>query len=204
MSSVPSPAVKRVATKKKTPPRPQPRSTSSTKLLELPAWDDASSIYFRFVKDKKEGHEHAWLSNLHRCPPFAVEVQTSGRGDGSSSSSSSNSKRTAEFESSEQYFQWSKMVYAGNVAHAEAILAQPEPSKCKWMGGKRCSGKASAMSASALAGWEDVKLDAMERAMAGKFRDPELREKLLATGSRPLVEHLSGPFGDPCWGVKRA
>lgn len=49
------------------------------------------------------------------------------------------------------------------------------------------------------ADWEDVKLDVMEKGLRMKFAIPELRNKLLATGSEELVE--GNWWGDTCWGV---
>lgn len=48
--------------------------------------------------------------------------------------------------------------------------------------------------------WEDVKIDLMEEIVRAKFtQNPELAEKLLATGDALLVE--GNKWGDTCWGV---
>ena len=36
--------------------------------------------------------------------------------------------------------------------------------------------------------WENIKIDVMRSALEKKFRIPELRDKLLATGDEPLIE----------------
>jgi ribA/ribD-fused uncharacterized protein len=49
--------------------------------------------------------------------------------------------------------------------------------------------------------WEQVRLHVMEDLLRLKFAHPDLREKLLATGDRDLVEGNS--WGDGYWGVCR-
>lgn len=49
--------------------------------------------------------------------------------------------------------------------------------------------------------WEDVRLQVMLDLTRLKFQDPELQEKLLATGDQPLVE--GNEHGDSFWGVYR-
>ncbi len=48
-------------------------------------------------------------------------------------------------------------------------------------------------------GWEDIKLEVMRTLVWQKFENPELREKLLATGGQPLIE--GNTWGDTFWGV---
>lgn len=47
--------------------------------------------------------------------------------------------------------------------------------------------------------WEDIKLQVMEKALRLKFQNPDLCEKLIATGDEELVE--GNPWGDRYWGV---
>ena len=47
--------------------------------------------------------------------------------------------------------------------------------------------------------WEDIKLSVMRDLVAAKFREPELREKLLATGDAWLEE--GNWWNDTYWGV---
>lgn len=47
--------------------------------------------------------------------------------------------------------------------------------------------------------WEDIKLRVMEEILTIKFKDPDLREKLRATGSEPLAE--GNDWGDRYWGI---
>ena len=49
--------------------------------------------------------------------------------------------------------------------------------------------------------WETVKLQVMADVLRAKFKDPELRAKLLATGTAELVE--GNDWGDCFWGVCR-
>lgn len=50
-------------------------------------------------------------------------------------------------------------------------------------------------------GWESMKDAVMLDLNRQKFRDPDLREKLLATGDQELVE--GNTWGDTYWGVVR-
>ena len=47
--------------------------------------------------------------------------------------------------------------------------------------------------------WEGVKVDIMKQLLHSKFQNPELRAKLLETGTRPLEE--TNTWGDTYWGV---
>jgi ribA/ribD-fused uncharacterized protein len=47
--------------------------------------------------------------------------------------------------------------------------------------------------------WDKVKVDVMRDILQVKFRVPELRAQLLATGDEPLVEH--NWWGDRFWGM---
>lgn len=47
--------------------------------------------------------------------------------------------------------------------------------------------------------WDDVKVDVMREILAIKFSDPELSEKLIATGDAVLIE--GNNHGDRFWGV---
>lgn len=49
--------------------------------------------------------------------------------------------------------------------------------------------------------WEDIKIRIMESLVRQKFRDKELKEKLLATGNEELIE--GNWWGDTFWGVCR-
>lgn len=48
--------------------------------------------------------------------------------------------------------------------------------------------------------WDQVKLDLILVLLRRKFQDASLREKLLATGERPLIE--GNHHGDDFWGMK--
>jgi len=47
--------------------------------------------------------------------------------------------------------------------------------------------------------WDDVKVDIMEHLLYEKFAHPELRDRLLQTGTQGLVE--GNTWGDTFWGV---
>lgn len=47
--------------------------------------------------------------------------------------------------------------------------------------------------------WEEVKLGIMKRLVLEKFRNPELKQKLLDTGDAILIE--GNTWGDTYWGV---
>jgi ribA/ribD-fused uncharacterized protein len=47
--------------------------------------------------------------------------------------------------------------------------------------------------------WEEVKVDMMYHLLQEKFKDPELRASLLATGEEELIE--GNTWGDRFWGV---
>lgn len=48
------------------------------------------------------------------------------------------------------------------------------------------------------ADWEEIKYEVMYRLLCEKFRDPELRAKLVATGDAPLIE--GNTWNDKTWG----
>ena len=47
--------------------------------------------------------------------------------------------------------------------------------------------------------WEDIKIRVMESLVKQKFRDGDLKEKLLATGNEELIE--GNWWGDTFWGI---
>jgi ribA/ribD-fused uncharacterized protein len=47
--------------------------------------------------------------------------------------------------------------------------------------------------------WEAIKIPVMEILVRKKFQNPELKDKLLATGERPLIE--GNWWGDTFWGI---
>lgn len=47
--------------------------------------------------------------------------------------------------------------------------------------------------------WDAIKLDVMKELLVQKFIDPELAEKLVATGDQELIE--GNTWGDTFWGV---
>ena len=50
-------------------------------------------------------------------------------------------------------------------------------------------------------GWDEVKLMVMRDIMEAKFRNPELKRKLLATGDATLIE--GNYWGDSYWGITK-
>jgi len=75
------------------------------------------------------------------------------------------------------------------------IAAKDTPGKAKRAGGKRGIIKDFDQS------WETRKIDVMRSLVQQKFQDPQLREMLLQTGDRPLIE--GNNWNDTFWGVCR-
>ena len=103
----------------------------------------------------------------------------------------------------EQPFQWSGDTWrTGEHAFQAAKAAEPidyfkirdcdTPGKAKRLG-RHCKLRE---------GWDDVKLSVMESVVKAKFAVPELRAKLLATGSAVLIE--GNTWGDKYWGADAA
>ena len=86
----------------------------------------------------------------------------------------------------EHYFQAMKTFQSDE---HEAIRIATTPGEAKRLG-RRCTLRED---------WENIKDEVMHRALKMKFKDPELRAKLLATGDEFLVE--GNTWGDRYWGV---
>ena|SRR3712207_6611903 len=76
-------------------------------------------------------------------------------------------------------------------AERACIAGAATPAAAKWAGRK----------VALREDWEQVKVGIMEDLVRQKFSDPELREKLLATGDEELVE--GNTWNDRFWGVCR-
>jgi ribA/ribD-fused uncharacterized protein len=115
--------------------------------------------------------EHGFLSNLFRCP-----VVFEGR----------------VFTSSEAAYQYGK---PKDRDVAEWIVSAPKP--------HLVSVAAHALlSFDVRSDWNEVKVDRMRRVLVAKFeQNPELKRKLLATGSAHLVEASKS---DGFWGVGKS
>jgi ribA/ribD-fused uncharacterized protein len=70
-----------------------------------------------------------------------------------------------------------------------AIANAPTPGKAKALGRKVLLRK----------NWDSIKFAVMEYLIILKFKDPDLRSKLLATGDRELIE--GNTWGDKIWGI---
>jgi ribA/ribD-fused uncharacterized protein len=70
------------------------------------------------------------------------------------------------------------------------ITQASTPAKAKRLGRK---------AASIRHDWDEVKVGVMRTAVAAKFQNPELAEKLIATGDALLIE--GNEWGDRFWGV---
>ena len=90
------------------------------------------------------------------------------------------------FPSTEHYFQAMKTL---DMIERISISQAATPGKSKRMG----------RSVTLRPDWEDIKLSVMETALRQKFADPELAEKLKATGNEELVE--GNWWHDTYWGV---
>jgi ribA/ribD-fused uncharacterized protein len=93
----------------------------------------------------------------------------------------------------EHYFQAQKFPDAECAAYREKIRTAKTPKQAKALGQTR--------SISIRADWEEVKDGIMLAALRKKFAARKLRELLLSTGDRPLVE--ASPF-DHYWGCGRS
>lgn len=83
-----------------------------------------------------------------------------------------------------------------NVAHRRRIRMAPSPGHAKMLGQSRSFAHHGVEMRS---DWETVKYDVMIDLLRLKFREPDLRAKLLATGNAKLVE--GNTWNDTCWGV---
>ena len=129
----------------------------------------------RFCLASTDGY--SFLSNMYTSPFKVADVQ---------------------FHSVEQYFQWSKMIRAGFMVAAARLQAEPDPKKCKALGGKR----RTPLTTEQAAAWNDSRVGVMRAGLAAKFMaNPELRFLLSSTGDNVLVESLPGRLADRFWGV---
>ena len=92
----------------------------------------------------------------------------------------------------EHYFQAQKFSGASCAAHRQCIRNAPSPGEAKSLGQSR--------HVPIRSDWEAAKVDVMRTALRLKFAMPELRELLLSTGSRHLIE--ASPQ-DRYWGEGR-
>jgi N-glycosidase YbiA len=93
---------------------------------------------------------------------------------------------TLTYPSTEHAYQAAKSMLPAEI---RAIREAKTPGDAKRLGQKVCM----------RPDWEDVKIDIMRDLLRQKFKHPELREKLLATGRQHLVE--GNTWGDEFWGV---
>jgi ribA/ribD-fused uncharacterized protein len=99
------------------------------------------------------------------------------------------------FPTGEHVFQAKKVQAAlypdSNVAALRRLAAEPSPSKAKYWGRSiRID----------LAAWDLIAVDCMRRTLLAKFtQNPELLDKLVATGDTELIEFNS--WNDTKWGV---
>jgi len=89
------------------------------------------------------------------------------------------------FTTSEHAFQAAKTILDREI---KLIQAAKSPGQAKRLGRK----------VQLRHDWEAVKLQVMFDILWIKFEDPDLREKLLATGNQPLIE--GNNWGDKFWG----
>lgn len=112
--------------------------------------------------------EHAWMSNFY-VSPIQAGIQ----------------EGTIVYNTVEHFYQ--AMKSQDTKVHAK-IASLPHPGQAKRYGSK----------IELRPYWEDVKLEFMHRALQAKFRYPDLREKLLATGNAQLIE--GNYWHDNTWG----
>ncbi len=96
------------------------------------------------------------------------------------------------FPTSEHAFQAAK---THDRATKLTIAAKPKPGQAKRAGGKRGIIKGDLFRQD----WEQVKVSIMREILKLKFSDPTLKQALLATEDRPLIE--GNIWNDTFWGV---
>jgi ribA/ribD-fused uncharacterized protein len=94
--------------------------------------------------------------------------------------------RNIRCPTAEHAFQMSKTENDGEMLR---VLAAPTPGDAKRIG----------QTVELREGWEEMKIDVMREVVRAKFQDPEMGERLLATGEEELVE--GNTWGDTFWGV---
>lgn len=95
------------------------------------------------------------------------------------------------FLNSEQAFMWEKAIFFNDTVAAEKILNEKEPVKAKFLGRSVRNYNDNQ--------WSNVRYEKMKEVLISKFNSPILKEKLLKTENKQLVE--ASPYDD-IWGVK--
>ena len=117
----------------------------------------------------KPNQANGWLGNWYPSP-FTVDGK--------------------KFVNSEHYFMWKKVIMFQPELE-ETILKMTDPKDMKYLGGKVKNYDNSK--------WGSVRYEIMKAAVTEKFKQtPELKARLLSTGSARLVE--ASPY-DKIWGI---
>lgn len=126
----------------------------------------------------KASESNAFLSNFYHKPFMAPDRFGKNR----------------EFQFSEQYFMYLKALAFEDNGTADHIANHPElkPQDYKRLGRQLKHYDIYGPN------WEDTKVKTMTKAVFYKFQDPQLRQKLLATGDAQLIE--ASPY-DRYWGA---
>lgn len=153
-----------------TAPAPPPKKKRIIKIKPIPEGQEP----VLFFMGNTALAENNYLSNMYEAP-FQV--------DG------------VKFPTVEHYFQWSKAKTFGADAVAEKMLKSNSAKTVKALGGPA----KKAIEGFDPAKWDEKKVEVMKTGMKAKFtQNAELREKLLATGERPLGEANAR---DSYWGI---
>jgi len=123
------------------------------------------------IIDKFEG-EYRFLSNFWMSP-----LEYNGR----------------TFHSVEQAYQFEK---CDDLVYQNAIVKAEKPWKAKKIGKKKSMEE---LGVEIREDWEEIKLDVMRKLVTIKFKNPELRQKLINTGNAELIE--GNWWNDKWWGV---
>lgn len=151
-------------------PAPPPKKKRIIKIKPIPEGKEP----VLFFMGNTALAENNYLSNMYEAP-FQV--------DG------------VKFPTVEHYFQWSKAKLFGADATAEKMLKSNSAKTVKALGGPA----KKAIEGFDPAKWDEHKVEFMKTGMKAKFtQNAELREKLLATGERPLGEASAR---DSFWGI---
>ena len=107
------------------------------------------------------------------------------------------------YGSAEAAFQAQKFVNRPDGEATMRLFLDTTPKQAKRLGGPR--GRIPRMTPEEVEDWSTRRVDVMRRILGQKFEDPDLRERLLATGDRKLVERImTGRGGDSFWGTTKA
>ena len=111
-----------------------------------------------------------WLSNFH---PVNVTIRSEATGNYYRFLSVESAYQAMKTDDEQRWVEFAHLTPGQAKRHGRALALRPN--------------------------WDSIKLSVMQRLLALKFRHPELRRLLLATGDAELIE--GNNWGDRYWGV---